>query len=116
MARHGLLDEQWAVLQQVLPAESSTGRPPHDRRRMIDGILFVLKTGCPWRDVLAEFGKWSTIYERFRLWSHAGVWELILSALQARKQASGEIDWELFCIDGTVIRAHKAAAGASKKR
>ena len=116
MARHGLSDEQWAVLQKVLPPESSTGRPPHDRRRVIDGILYVLKTGCAWRDLPPVFDKWSTGCERFRLWSHAGVWEQILAALQAVKQASGEIDWDLFCIDGTVIRAHKAAAGCSKKK
>ncbi len=91
MARHGLSDEQWAVLQRVLPPVASTGRPPHDRRRMIEGILYVLKTGCAWRDVPAEFGKWSTIYERFRLWSHAGMWEQILAALQARQQAAGEM-------------------------
>ena len=57
MARHGLSDEQWAVLQKVLPPESSTGRPPHDRRRVIDGILYVLKTGCAWRDLPPEFDK-----------------------------------------------------------
>ncbi len=91
MARYGLSDEPWAVWPQVLPPEASTGRPPHDRRRIIEGILFVLKTGCPRRDVPVEFGNWSTVYERFRLWSHAGLWEQILAALQARQHASGEI-------------------------
>ena len=115
MARHDLSDEQWQRVQAVLPPAASTGRPPIDRRLILNGILYVLKTGTPWRDLPDEFGNWSTVYERFRLWSHDGTWEKVLGALQAHRQAGGEIDWDLFVIDGTVIRAHKAAAGASKK-
>lgn len=115
MARHDLSDGQWKRVEAVLPPVSSTGRPPIDRRLILNGIVFVLKTGIPWRDLPKEFGNWSTVYERFRLWSHDGTWEKVLCDLQARRQANGEIDWDLFVIDGTVIRAHKAAAGASKK-
>lgn len=115
MARHGLSDEQWDVLQGVLPPVAATGRPPKDRRLIINGIIYILSAGHAWRDLPAEFGNWSTVFERFRLWSHDGTWDRILSALQARKQADGEIDWDLFVIDGSIVRAHKAAAGARKK-
>lgn len=82
---------------------------------MIDGILWICATGAPWRDLPERFGPWKTVYERFRLWSQNGLWDRILERLKAKKHASGEIDWELFCIDGSVVRAHKAAAGARKK-
>jgi transposase len=81
----------------------------------MNGILWILATGSPWRDLPREFGKWKTVYERFRLWSQSGFWDRILEKLQARRNAQGGIDWDLFCIDGSMVRAHKAAAGAAKK-
>jgi transposase len=116
MARHGLSEEQWETVRAVLPPVARLGRKPVDRRLILEGILYVLKTGCPWRDLPAEFGNWSTFYERFRLWSHSGVWQQILQALQARAHANGRIEWDLFLIDGSNVRAHKAAAGASKQK
>ena len=116
MARHGLSEEQWETVRAVLPPVARLGRKPVDRRLILEGILYVLKTGCPWRDLPAEFGNWSTFYERFRLWSHSGVWQQILQALQARAHADGRIKWDLFLIDGSNVRAHKAAAGASKQK
>lgn len=116
MGRHGLSDEQWEAVRAVLPAEARLGRKPVDRRLILDGILYVLKTGCPWRDLPREFGNWSTFYERFRLWSHAGVWQQILQVPQAKMHADGRIEWDLFLIDGSYVRVHKAAAGASKQK
>jgi transposase len=82
---------------------------------MFDGILWVLATGAGWRDLPSHFGPWKTVYHRFSTWTKNGLWGRILDLLQARRHAQGEIDWQLFCIDGSVVRAHKAAAGARKK-
>src|SRR5262249_22471835 len=63
-----------------------------------------------------RFGPWQSVYDRFRNWTRKGLWDRILRHLQARKMHSSEIDWELFAIDGSVVRAHQSAAGASKKK
>ena len=83
---------------------------------MIDGILWILSDGGRWRNLPAKFGPWKTVYERFRRWSQGGLWDEILDELQLRKGLTGDIDWELFAIDGSVVRAHPSAAGASKKK
>src|SRR5918995_1619068 len=113
--RHELTDEQFAKLAPLLPPERpSTGRPNHDHRAVLNGILWRLKTGAPWRDVPARYGKWDTVYSRFRRWQRAGVWARILAALQADADARGDLDWALHFVDGTVVRAHQHAAGAKK--
>jgi transposase len=83
---------------------------------MIDGILWALSDGGRWRNLPAEFGPWQTVYDRFRKWCRTGLWDKILRHLQARKMNGDHIDWGLFCIDGTVVRGHQAAAGASTKK
>lgn len=113
MKRHELTEREWARLAPLLPAERpATGRPNHDHRRIINGMLFRLKTGLPWRDLPERFGPWQTVYSRFRRWQHAGIWDRILAALQAEADAAGRLDWDLHFVDGTVVRAHAAAAGA----
>ena len=83
---------------------------------MIDGILWALSDGGRWRNLPKEFGPWQSVYDRFRNWTRRGLWDRILRRLQARKMHGGDIDWSLFCIDGTVVRAHQSAAGAPPKR
>lgn len=113
--RHELTDDQFAKLAPLLPPQRPvTGRPNHDHRRILNGILWRLKTGAPWRDVPARYGKWDTISSRFRRWQRSGVWARVLAALQADADARGELDWALHFVDGTVIRAHQHAAGAKK--
>ena len=68
------------------------------------------------RNQPAEFGPWQSVYDRFRRWTRRGLWDRILLRLQARKMRRGEVDWSLFCIDGSVVRAHQSAAGAAKKK
>ena len=116
MQRHALSDEQWESIADMIPRNDGPGRPWSDHRLIIDGILWVLATGAPWRDLPERFGPWKTVYERFRRWVREGFWQRILDRLQVERHADGEIDWDLFCIDGSVVRAHKAAAGAGKKR
>ena len=114
--RHALTDEQFARLAPLLPPEKpATGRPNHDHRRIVNGILWRLKTGCPWRDLPKRYGKWATVYSRFRRWQRAGVWDRVLAALQADGDAKGDLDWGRHFVDGTTIRAHPHAAGAAKK-
>jgi len=110
-----LSDDQWQQIQDLLPANGRRGGQWKDHRLMIDGILWALSDGGRWRNVPTEFGPWQSVYDRFRSWTRRGLWERILLRLQARKMRAGDIDWELFCIDGTVVRAHQAAAGAPKK-
>ena len=112
--RHELTDAAWAVLEPLLPA-TSRGRPWHDHRTVINGILWVMATGVPWRDAPERYGPWQTLYDRFARWTKDGTWDRLLQALLAEMQRRGKIDWALWCVDGTSIRALKAAAGARKK-
>lgn len=110
-----LTDEQYAQIEELLPPNHRRGGQWNDHRKTIDGILWVLADGGRWRNLPTEFGPWQSVYDRFRRWSRNGLWDQILRRLQARKMRHGEIDWELFCIDGTVVRGHQSAAGAAKK-
>src|SRR5690348_3169584 len=111
-----LSDAQWEQIKDLLPSNGHKGGQWKDHRRLIDGILWALSDGGRWRNLPPEFGPWQTVYDRFRKWCRTGLWDKILLHLQARKINSEEIDWELFCIDGSVIRAHQSAAGAAKKK
>ena len=113
--RHELTDEQWERLQPLLPPQNpKTGRPAEDHRRIINGILWVIRTGAPWRDLPERYGPWSTVASRFYRWTRAGLWDRILAALQEQADQAGQLDWEVHFVDGTVVRAHQHAAGAKK--
>lgn len=120
MTRHALSDAQWEQIQGLFAQKSKDplgrGRPAKDHRLMVDGILWILATGAGWRDLPPRFGPWQTVYDRFSKWTKGRLWDRMLERLQACRQAQGKIDWRLFCVDGSVVRAHKAAAGARKKR
>ena len=116
MKRHEVSEEEWAILDPLLPQSvATTGRPPRDRRQMLNGILWILSTGSQWRDLAERFGPWQTVYGYFRDWQGGGVFDSILAALHVRLDREGKIDWDLWCIDGTSIRGTRSAAGASKK-
>jgi len=116
MARHGVTDEQWALIADLFPPPAPTGRPPSDRRLVMDGILWILHTGAPWRDLPEEqFGPWETIYGLFNAWNANGLLDKILHRLQAARIDAGKIDQNLWCVDGTVVRAHRCAGGGGKK-
>ena len=110
-----LTDEHWSFIDPHLPSsQASTGRPPRDRRQVFEAILWILQTGAQWRALPAEFGPWSTAYHHFRQWRITGVFVRLVQAVQAQAEQAG-LDWSLFCIDGTNVRASRSAAGASKK-
>jgi transposase len=113
--RHELSDEQWQQLEALLPAQQpKTGRPNAEHRGIINGILWRLKTGAPWRDLPERYGKWQTVASRFYRWQKSGVWEHMFAQLQQMKDRDGQIEWEVHYVDGSVIRAHQHAAGAKK--
>jgi len=90
------------------------GRPSINHRQIINGILWILRTGAPWEDLPACYGKRSTVSTRYYRWLEQGIWERIYDALKAEADAAGELDWEVHQVDATVIRAHQHAAGAKR--
>src|SRR5512142_2292627 len=115
MNRGDLTDEQWRRLQPLLPKHHPSGRPPQDDRQTVNGMLWVLRTGAPWRDLPERYGKVGTVSSRFYRWRQAGVWDRILQTLQQQGDALGQIDWDIHYVDGTIVRAHQHAAGPKKK-
>jgi transposase len=109
--RHELGEAEWARLQPLLPPRKA-GKPRQDDRRLINGILWKLATGAPWRDLPERYGPWQTVYTRFRRWTGAGVWDRLFAAVQRQADAAGQLDWAAHFLDGTIVRAHQHAAGA----
>jgi transposase len=112
--RHELTDDQWAVVEPHMPPRSR-GRAWADHRRTVNGVMYWAATGVQWRDLPERYGPWQTVYERFRRWRDDGTWAAVLRALRGRADELGLIDWSLFCVDTTVARATRSAAGAAKK-
>jgi transposase len=113
--RSDLTDAQWVVLEALLPRSKKSGRPSRwTKRQLIDGIRWRVRVGAPWRDVPACYGSWQAVYALFRRWQRDGTWRRMLTALQARADASGLITWDV-SVDSTTARAHQHAAGARKR-
>ncbi|MET7847135.1 IS5 family transposase [Streptomyces avermitilis] len=110
-----LSDGEWVRLEPHLPMNVGRGGRWKCHRMVINGILFRLRTGVPWRDLPSRFGKWQTIYDRHRRWSADGTREMVFRAVQAEADAEGRIDWSVVSVDSTVCRAHQHAAGARRR-
>jgi transposase len=118
MHRYDLTDAPWALLEPLFPDRShhgQPGRPFHDHRPLLNGILWHLHTGAPWPDVPDRYGSWKTVYDRFNRGRKEGTWAQILDCLLLQLDPAGGIDRDLWCIDASVIRASRSAAGAKKK-
>ncbi|MGW5335858.1 IS5 family transposase [Streptomyces bauhiniae] len=111
--RHELSDAEWAVLSRLLPSSGTAGRPRSDDRVVLNGIVWKLRTGSAWRDVPERYGSWQTLYTRFRRWALDGTFSRMLKAIQAEKDAAGDIDW-LVSVDSTIVRAHQHATGGKR--
>lgn len=100
-------------IRYFLPSRAAgkRGRPWANHRRVINGIFWILHTGSPWRDLPVEFSCRQTVYNRFRRWINENVWDQIYQRLIKRADALDQIDRSLWCADGSVVRAHRAAAG-----
>ena len=108
MIRGLMTDDEWAVVAPFLTTPSAQGgRPPADHRQVLDAVLWINRTGAPWRDLPEEFGNWNSVWRQFRRWCLSGVWDIILQALA---DGGGELD-ALQMIDSTTSRAHRCAAG-----
>nr|WP_236721118.1 IS5 family transposase [Paraburkholderia phytofirmans] len=111
MVRKMLRDDQYERVALQLPGKSGDrGRTAADNRDFVEAVLWIARTGSPWRDLPEEFGLWNSVYKRFSRWSRAGVWHTVFAELAA------DADFEEVFIDSTIVRAHQHAAGAPKKR
>ena len=109
MARGDLTDMEWRIIEGLLPTERGRkSRPSHDNRQYLNGMLHVLRVGCPWRDMHERYGKWNSVYVRFRRWAEQGVWDALLETLVELGLTD---DWQ-HIIDSTTVRGHSQAAGA----
>ncbi|MFJ4633946.1 IS5 family transposase [Streptomyces sp. NPDC088847] len=113
MGRGDLTNAEWERLESFLPLGGARGGRWSDHRRVINGVLYRVRTGVQWRDLPERFGPWETVYKRHRRWSADGTWLMLLSRVQAAEDAAGRIDWDV-SVDSTAVRAHQHPAGARK--
>jgi transposase len=109
MSRHDLSDAQWEIIQRLLPAQPKVGRKRKHDRRTINGILYVLKTGCAWADLPCEYGSYTTCWRWLERWSADGTWERIWRSLLGQLQAAEKIEWAQAFLDGSFVPAKKGA-------
>jgi len=103
-----MLDEEWGFFEPFVKASGpKSGRPAKSHRLVLDGVFWIARTGAPWRDLPNDFGTWNSVYRQFRRWTQAGLWDVMLEALNE----SGAGKDSLQMIDSTVVRAHQHAAG-----
>jgi transposase len=108
MRRHEISDDQWDRIEDLLPGKvGDPGVTANDNRLFINAVLWIAKTGTPWRDLPERFGLWNSVWRRFDRWARNDVWERVFRELQ-----DPDLEWLL--LDSTVIRAHQHAAGAKK--
>lgn len=116
MARHRLSDDAWMCIADLFPPPAKTGRPRKDRRLLVDAVCWILRAGSPWRDLPDEFGSCKTVWYWFDRWNADGTLDSILKRLRDAHIDSGTVDRELWCIDGTHVRAARCAGGGAKKK
>jgi transposase len=108
MSRHDLSDEQWAVLEPLIAKQKAgRGRPRAEDRRTLNGIIFVLKTGCAWEDMPREYGAHVTCWRRLNRWSEDGTWERVWRALLGQLDSQGKLEWAQAFLDGSFVPAKK---------
>ena len=108
--RYEIRDEEWERIKDLLPPERTgkPGRPSGDNRTALNGILWIARSGAAWRDLPERYGSWSTLYDRFKRWSDACVFEKIFDMLGV------DADMQDLSLDSTSIKVHQHAAGAKK--
>lgn len=110
LRRYELTDEEWLRIEPLLPPENTgkQGRPRKDNRIIMNGIVWLARSGAPWRDLPERYGSWKTVYSRFRKWIDDGILDNIFRIL------SLEAELEELSIDASIIQAHQYSAGAKK--
>lgn len=110
MVRRLMSDAQWAKIEHLLPGKASDpGRTASDNREFVEAVLWLARTGSPWRDLPTELGPWARTYMRFSRCCRSGVWERVAQALAC------DADLQRLFIDSTIVRAHQHSAGTPKK-
>lgn len=104
-----LTDKQWSLVEGLLQRRATRGRPPKSDRRMLEAMIWVARTGAPWRDLPQIYGPWQSVYTRFSRWSHSGKLAQLFEAL------ARERDDEAFYVDASIVRVHQDGQGAAKK-
>jgi transposase len=106
-----LRDEQWEFVQPLLPPRARTGRPMAEDRRTLNGILYVLTTGCRWMDMPREYGSYKTAWRRLKEWQERGVWEGLWQRLLEAGYRQGKVGLEAVAVDATTVEAKKGGRG-----
>ncbi|MER7878444.1 IS5 family transposase [Streptomyces solisilvae] len=112
--RHELTDHEWELLAPLIP-RAVTGRPRAEDRKIINGMVYKIRTGISWRDLPTRYGPWKTVYTRFRRYALDGMFTRALQQIHAQADEAGDIDW-LVQIDSTIVRAHQHAAPTGQKK
>jgi transposase len=108
MNRNVLRDDQWDRIEHLFPGKASDcGVTAKNNRQFVEAVLWIARTGAPWRDLPPEFGHWHHVYVRYNRWSSKGVWKAVFEAL------SDQPDLEYLMVDGSIVRVHQH--GASQK-
>jgi len=109
--RKMLRNDQWERIEHLLPGKvSDCGVSAKDNRLFVEAVLWIARTGSPWRDLPPQLGDWHNVYTRFSRWGKTGVWQRVIEAV------STDMDLQALLLDSTIVRAHQHAAGAQKKR
>jgi transposase len=109
LIRRELTHAQWRRIEPLISGKAGDkGRHGEDNRLFVDAVLWLVRAGAPWRDLPEEFGKWNSVFRRFRRWARKGVWKRLFTELGENP------DFEYLIIDSTIVRAHQHAAGAKK--
>ena len=109
--RIGLSEAEWEIVGALLPAERGRGcRPAQDNRRYFEGMMWIARTGAQWRRLPDEYGKWNSVFRRYRRWTTTGVFDAMLETLAEVVERDARADM----IDSTVVRAHHCAVGIKK--
>ena len=107
MDRDLLSDEQWERVAPLLPGKpGDPGRSGEDNRLFVEAVLWMVRSGAPWRDLPERFGKWGSVWKRFRRWAEKGVFERVF------RELSDDPDFEYALIDGTIVKVHRHGTGA----
>lgn len=109
LSRYALTDEQWARIAELVPGKKTdSGRTAVDNRLFVDAVIYVAKTGIPWRDLPAGFGKWNSVWRRFDRWSQRNVWGQLAKAID-------EPDLVELQVDSTSVKVHQVASGGRRE-
>ena len=108
MKRHEISDEKWQIIAPLLGKrrKDGRGRKAKDDRNIFNGVIWLMKTGAPWRDLPFRFGPWQTVYKRFWQWADLGIWDEVLQEL------SKDADFEAIMIDASFVKVHQHGTGA----